>query len=153
MFTGIWCSRMGRYGIIRQRHARKSWDHKPCFFRRSNCLCLWCAQAIRRHWKIGSISLVTPPEWPVEWLRERTKSPSFRGVPSWKISRSLLDTRESWIRSFIARDAAEYVVQVSLLRSREAQRQRTWSCGQVQNQTEVPSSSHHLGWRGDSVLF
>ena len=152
-FTEIWCSLTGRYGSVWKRHAGESWTLKFSVLHRSGCLRMWCAQAIGRYRKAGSISMVTPPEWTSKRNGECTKGPSFRRISPWKVSRSVYNPRKPWIRSVFARNAAEYVVQSALLRGRKAPRKRIGCRWQVQNQTEVSASKDNLGRRRNRILL
>lgn len=153
VFTEIWCSLTGRYGSVWQRHASESRTFKSSIFHRSGSLRVRCAQAIGRSGKVGSISVVTPPEWASKRNRECAKSPSLRRVSPWKISRSVYHPREPWIRSVLARNAAEYVVQGTLLRGWKAARERTGRSWQIQDKTEVSATKDNLGRGRNSVLL
>lgn len=70
-----------------------------------------------------------------------------------QLQRVVQHSREPQLQSGLASQAAITMAQGSLQRGREASWQAAGGRRQVPHQTQISAAAHHLGWRGDVLLF
>lgn len=111
------------------------------------------APAGREHRPPGSVPLVTSGMRTLAQERERSQGQSGGRLSQGQFQRAVQTPGEQPILATQSPQAPGPMAEGTLCGSRKASRKTAGRRGEVQSTPEIPVAAHHMGRRGDQLLF